>query len=239
MTAGPVLTGRTALVTGASRGIGRAIVTALVEAGARVHVLARDPGPAEPQARASGGRGWAVDLADDAEVWEAMDLLQEELGGAPDAVVACAGAFALGPLAGTSVVDFDRILAVNLRGTFLLYRTLLPAFLSRGTGDLVTIGSVAGRKPLPGNGAYAASKYGQRGLHEVLVEELRGTGVRATLVEPAATDTPLWDPLDPDGDPGLPGRDAMLHPEDVAQAVLFALTRPAHVRIPLLQIERG
>ena len=63
--------------------------------------------------------------------------------------------------------------------------------------------------------------------------------MRATLVEPAATDTPLWDPLDPDSDPQLPGRGAMLRPEDVAQAVLFALTRPTHVRIPLLQIERG
>ena len=137
------------------------------------------------------------------------------------------------------MAEFDRIVGVNLRGTFLLYRTLLPALLERDAGDLVTIGSVAGRKAFPANGAYSASKFGQRGLHEVLVEELRGTGVRATLVEPAATDTALWDPLDPDTNPDLPGREAMLHPEDVAGAVLFALTRAPHVRIPLLQIERG
>jgi NADP-dependent 3-hydroxy acid dehydrogenase YdfG len=98
---------------------------------------------------------------------------------------------------------------------------------------------VAGRRAFPANGAYSASKYGQRGMHEVLAEELRGSGLRATLVEPAATDTPLWDALDPDADPNLPGRDAMLRPVDVAEAVVFAVTRPPHVRIPLLQIERG
>lgn len=193
----------------------------------------------EAVVRASGGRSWRADLSDDAEAWEALDLLQETLGGAPDIVVACAGAFDLAPLAETPVNTFDRMLALNVRGTFLVYRALLPAFLQRGSGDLVTIGSVAGRKAFPGNGAYSASKFGQRGLHEVLVEEFRGTGVRATLVEPAATDTSLWDALDPDSDADLPARRDMLRPEDVAQAVLFALTRPPHVRIPLLQIERG
>jgi len=73
----------------------------------------------------------------------------------------------------------------------------------------------------------------------VLLEELRGTGVTATLIEPAATDTELWDPLDPDQDPGLPSRADMLRPEEVAEAVYFVATRPGHVRIPLLQIERG
>ncbi|HSG46854.1 MAG TPA: SDR family oxidoreductase [Longimicrobiales bacterium] len=233
------LNGRTVLVTGASRGIGRAIVTELAEAGARVHALARDPTPVDGMVRASGGRSWAVDLTDDTDVWEAMDLLQEELGGAPDAVVTSAGTFGLAPLAETTVAEFDRILAVNLRGTFLVYRALLPAFLERNGGDLVTVGSIAGRRAFPANGAYSASKFGQRGLHEVLVEELRGTGVRATLVEPAATDTPLWDEVDSRAHPELPGRAAMLRPENVAQAVLFALTRPPHVRIPLLQIERG
>ena len=232
------LTGRIALIAGASRGIGRAIAEGLAEEGARVHAWARNPAPVEPLARSTGGRSRVVDLADDEAVWQAADELVEAEG-PPSIVVACAGAFTLAPLAETSVQDFDRLITVNLRGTFLLYRALLPPMLQAGRGDLVTIGSAAGRSAFPANGAYAASKYGQRGLHEVLAEELRGSEVRCTLVEPAATDTPLWDPLDPDTRPDLPARAEMLHPEDVAEAVLFSVTRPAHVRIPLLQIEPG
>ena len=156
-----------------------------------------------------------------------------------DMVVAWAGAFTLAPLVETSVRDFDRLLAVNLRGTFLLYRAFLPAMSEAGAGHRVTIGSAAGRRAFPANAAYAASKFGQRGLHEVLAEELRGSRVRCTLIEPAATDTPLWDPFDPDIRTDLPARSEMLHPEDVAEAVLFSVTRPPHVRIPLLQIEPG
>jgi NADP-dependent 3-hydroxy acid dehydrogenase YdfG len=111
--------------------------------------------------------------------------------------------------------------------------------LEHGRGLIVNVGSVAGRKPLPGNAAYAASKYGLRGYHEVLLEEIRGTGVRATLLEPTSTDTGLWDRIERDGSPGLPGRDEMLRADDVAEAVLFVSTRPDTVRIPLLQIERA
>jgi NADP-dependent 3-hydroxy acid dehydrogenase YdfG len=101
------------------------------------------------------------------------------------------------------------------------------------------LGSIAGRRALPGNGAYGASKFGLRGLHGVLVEELRGTGVAATLIEPAATDTSLWDAVDAGADPALPARTQMLAPADVAGTVSYVLGQPDHVRIPLLQIERG
>jgi len=233
------LAGRSVLVTGGSRGIGAAVATQLAEAEARVHVLCRDPGPAAAVAEASGGACWAADVGDDVEVWTALDALQEQLGGAPDALVLAAGTFELAPLAETSVALFDRQVSVNLRGAFLVVRALLPAMLERDSGRIVQVGSVSGRRAFAGNAAYSASKYGLRGLHEVLVEELRGTGVGATLLEPAATDTTLWDPLNPDDDPHLPGRGAMLRPEDVAAAVCWVLTRPPHVRIPLLQIERG
>jgi len=236
---GDALRGRTALVTGGSKGIGLATARAFADAGASVHVLARDPSPAGAICAASRGSTWSADLSDDAEVWSALDELQESLGGAPDLVVNSAGSFAIRPLHETSVEEFDRQLQVNLRGSFLVIRSLLPAMLERGSGDLIQIGSVAGRRAFPSNGAYSAAKFGLRGMHEVLLEELRGTGVRATLLEPAATDTPIWDPLDPDADPHLPGRDAMLRAEDVADAVLFVASRPSHVRVPLLQIERG
>jgi NAD(P)-dependent dehydrogenase (short-subunit alcohol dehydrogenase family) len=233
------LAGRVVLVTGGSRGIGRSVVAALAEGGAEVHVLSREPSSVRDLVEGTGGRTWAADLADEDAVWSRLDALQDHLGRAPDALVQAAGAFGLAPLAETSVQDFDRQIAVNLRGAFVVLRVLLPGFLERDRGHIVTLGSVAGRRAFPANGAYSASKYGLRGLHEVLIEELRGTGVAATLLEPSATDTPLWDPVDPDADPGLPSRAAMLGPDDVARAVVFVLTRPAHVRIPLLQIERG
>lgn len=234
-----LLPGRTALVTGASRGIGARVAEGLADAGARVWILGRSRDALEALASRIGGFAVVADLADDAALWEALDALQEELGGAPDLVVNAAGVFGLAPVAEETVRSLDDHLAVNLRGAFLVTRALLPAMLARGSGIIVNVGSVAGRRAFPSNAAYSASKFGLRGFHEVLLEELRGTGVRATLVEPAATDTPLWDPLDPDADPGLPNRSSMLTPFDVAEAVLFAATRPASVRIPLLQIEHA
>ena len=235
----PALVGHTALVTGASRGIGARVAEKLAEAGARVWLMARSEALLREHALRIGGTPLVADLTDDVAVWEALEGLQEELGVPPSIVVNAAGVFGLSPVAQTGVKDFDDHLAVNLRGTFLVIRALLPAMIERGEGLIVNVGSVAGRKAFPGNASYSASKFGVRGLHEVLIEEIRGTGVRATLLEPAATDTPLWDPLAPDNDPALPDRDAMLTPDDVAEAVLFLATRPSHVRVPLLQIERA
>jgi NADP-dependent 3-hydroxy acid dehydrogenase YdfG len=150
-----------------------------------------------------------------------------------------AGAFALAAIAETTVDAFDEQVAVNLRAVFLLTRAVLPGLLARGSGHIVTIGSIAGRQPFPGNGAYAASKFGVRGLHAVLLTELRGTGVRATLIEPAATDTGLWDQIDRRRFPDLPARSAMLSVDQVAEAVLYALSRPPGVVVPNLSIERG
>lgn len=239
MSAETSLRGRTALVTGASRGIGRAVARRLADAGAEVHLVARSEGALQLLATETGGHAWPADLTDEAEVWDGLDRLQERLDGPPDVVVNAAGVFDVAPLAETSVEVFDRNVRVNLRGTFLVLRTLLPAMLERGSGHLVQVGSVAGRKAFPGNAAYSASKYGLRGMHEVLLEEIRGTGVRATLVEPAATDTAIWDPMEPDDDPNLPDREQMLRPGDVAEAVLFAVSRPEGVHVPVLPVEPG
>jgi NADP-dependent 3-hydroxy acid dehydrogenase YdfG len=233
------LAGRTALVTGASRGIGRRVAERLAGAGASVWCLARSEQALRALASEIGGQALAADLADDVATWEALDRMVEQLGGPPDVVVNSAGVFAIAFAHVETLKAFDQALAVNLRGAFLVNRALLPGMLERRSGLLVNVGSVAGRRALRGNAAYAASKFGLRGYHEVLLEELRGTGVRATLIEPAATDTPLWDPLDPDRDPRLPNRSQMLRVDDVADAVLFVATRPEHVRVPLLQIERA
>ena len=239
MTPGSLLLGRTALVTGASRGIGRATAIALAGEGATVWGLARSAQALERLASEHGVKPIVADLEDDAEVWSALDELVETAGGSPDIVVNAAGVFGVEPCASETVRSFDDHFRVNTRGPFLVIRVLLPHMSAKGSGVIVNVGSVAGRKAFPGNGAYSASKFGLRGLHEVLLEEIRGSGVRACLVEPAATDTGLWDALDPDSDPGLPNRSEMLRPEDVAEAIVFVATRPAGVTIPVLQVERG
>ena len=233
-----VLGGRVAVVSGGSRGIGRAVAASLVRSGASVLLVARDRAATEQAARELGAHAFAADVSVESQVAELAGAVQDRFGFA-DVVVHAAGAFQLAPIAETSVASFDRLWAVNLRGAFLLVSAFLPAMLARGSGHLVSIGSLAGRTAMPGNGAYAASKFGLRGLHAVLDTELQGTGVRASLIEPAATDTRLWDGIDPAAQSGVPGRGAMLRPEAVADAVLFAVTRPPGAVVRNIILDRN
>jgi NADP-dependent 3-hydroxy acid dehydrogenase YdfG len=231
------LRGRTALVTGASSGIGLEVARALVAAGAWVGMVARGGERLRAAADEVGGHAITGDVADAAGVHSLATYTSELLGDAPDLVVSCAGAFSLARVAETDPDDLERLLAVNLRGPFLLARAFLPQMLRRRSGLLLQLGSVAGRVAFPENGAYAASKFGLRGMHEVLLQELRGSGVRATLVEAAATDTALWDAIDRGAHPGLPPREAMLRAADVARVVLFVAAQPPHVQIPHIAVE--
>ncbi len=189
--------------------------------------------------RLAGGIGataLAGDVTDEGFVERLAKYVEDHWGEAPDVLINNAGGFTLSPIVETEPAEVGRLLAVNLRAPFELTRRFLPGMLARGSGQIVNVGSIAGRKPFPGNAAYSASKYGLRGLHEVLVEELRGTGLRATWIEPSAVDTALWDGLDPDGRDDLPSRAEMLAPDAVAEAILFAVTRPPTVAVEELAI---
>ncbi|MBA3496465.1 MAG: SDR family oxidoreductase [Gemmatimonadales bacterium] len=223
------LGGRVALVTGASRGIGAAVAEALLAAGARVVRVSRTLTPAE------GYVDLPSDLTDPRQVDDLASRLAEGAG-VPEIVVSNAGGFLLRPLAETTVADFDVQIAINLRAPFALARALIPRMRAAGGGSYITIGSVADHVGFPDNAAYAASKYGLRGLHETLAAEYRGSGVRLTLVSPGPTDTAIWGPFDPDHREGFPSRAQMLRPSDVADAVLFAATRPPHVLIDWLRL---
>jgi NAD(P)-dependent dehydrogenase (short-subunit alcohol dehydrogenase family) len=226
-----LLAGRLALVTGASRGIGAATADALAGAGCRVVRVARSFSGQDP----GGFHDVVCDLIDPAQVASLAERIAGELG-PPDIIVNNAGSFLLRPLEHTTTVEFDAQVGINLRAPFVLARAFLPMLRDAGRGCFISIGSVADHVGLPENAAYAASKYGLRGLHETLLAEYRGSGVRLTLVSPGATDTGLWDQVDPDHREGLPRRAQMLQPADVAEAVLFVASRPPHVLIEWLRL---
>jgi NADP-dependent 3-hydroxy acid dehydrogenase YdfG len=238
---GLALAGRTALVTGASRGIGAAVARRLAADGARVALLARSEKTLRALAKELGQGAIAIpcDLRQPRAAEVAAAALREIGLDAPDIIVNNAGAFLIAPVHETAVDAFRDVLEVNLVGPFSIVRHFLPAMRVRGSGHVVTIGSIADRATFPGNAAYAASKYGLRALHEVLRTELRGTGVRATLVSPGPVDTELWDPIDPDHQPGFTPRSSMLGPDAVAGAVYYAVTAPAPLNVDELRLSRS
>lgn len=230
--------GRAALVTGATGGIGEAIVRRLAADGFRVFAAGRRRERLERLEAGVGAVALPFDVTAKAEAEGARRVLREA-NARVDVLVNAAGVFDLAPVTDTSDAVLNRNLDANLKGAFNVTRAFLPAMLAAGSGLVIHVGSVAGWRAFPENGAYSASKYGLRGFHEVLLEEIRGTGVRACLLEPGAVDTPIWDPLVPDSSPHLPGRGEMLQPDDVARAVSFVAGLPDTVAVPLLRIERA
>ena len=235
------LSGRTAVVTGASRGIGAAIAKALGEQGARVVLIARTEARLREQAASiNGSVAIPVDVTDPKAVERAASKIAAELKGAPDILVNNAGIFSVAVAEETGADQFIDTMNTNLVAPFLFVRAFLGEMKQRGRGHIVTIGSVADRTIYSGNAAYSAAKFGLRALHEVLRAELRGTGVRTSLISPAATNTDIWKDVtvtDPVNKPH--SKRPMLEPEDVVRAVMFALTQPDLVNIDELRLSHS
>ena len=220
-----------AVVTGASRGIGLAVADELRAAGFHVVRLARSltDGSADRQT------DLRCDVSDPAQVARVVTKVAEL--GVPDVVVNNAGMFFIKRLEETSPQDFSGLIAVNLTGLFLVARAFVPAMVERGSGHLVTIGSISDHVAFSGSTAYAASKFGIRGMHEVIRTETAKSGVRTTLVSPGPVDTDIWDSTDPDSKPGFTKRKDMLRAEDVAEAVVWAVTRPPKVDVTEIRLQ--
>jgi NADP-dependent 3-hydroxy acid dehydrogenase YdfG len=235
------LSGRTAVVTGASRGIGAAIAAALAAEGVKVVMLARNEAKLKETSRSlKGSIPIACDLTKPDSVDKAAKRIATELKGAPDILVNNAGIFGVSTVEETAIEFFIETINTNLVAPFLLVRSFLGGMKQRKTGHVVTIGSVADRTIYTGNAAYSAAKFGVRAIHEVLRAELRGTGVRATLVSPAATDTEIWNTVtvtDPAGKPH--SKRPMLDADDVVRAVIFAVTQPDRVNIDELRLSHS
>jgi NADP-dependent 3-hydroxy acid dehydrogenase YdfG len=235
------LKGRTAVVTGASRGIGAGIATALGSAGARVILIARNEALLKQRsAEIKGSTAVVADVTDPGSVQRASARIASELGGAPDILVNNAGIFSVAVVEETSAEQFARMLNTNLVAPFLFVHAFLAEMKKRASGHIVTIGSIADRTIFSGNVAYSAAKFGLRAVHEVLRAELKGTGVRASLISPAATNTDIWNDVtvtDPVNRPH--SKRPMLEPDDVVSAVMFALTQPSHANVDELRLSHS
>jgi NADP-dependent 3-hydroxy acid dehydrogenase YdfG len=232
---------RTALVTGASRGIGLEVARLLARDGIRVAMLARSGDELDARARDVGNNALAVrcDVGNADDVAAATQRVISEFGDAPNIVVNNAGLFNLATIENTDLAAFHSALDVNLVAPFLIARAFVQRMRARRDGHIVTIGSIADRSVFPENAAYASSKYAVRALHEVLRAELRGSGVRTTLVSPAQVDTAMWDDVDPDSRPGFTPRREMLSARAVAAAVHYAISQPPDVNVDELRISHS
>jgi 3-oxoacyl-[acyl-carrier protein] reductase len=219
-----VLEGKVALVTGASRGIGAAVARTLAADRVKLGLASRagdDLGLEDVLAR-------ACDVRDPEAIRSFAAAVADRFGGL-DIVVVNAGVGSYGPFVDLPDDELEEIVDVNVKGTMYTIRAALPYLIDSPEGDVVTIASEAGRRGLPFEAAYCASKFAQVGLTRALDHELREHGVRCTNVCPGgvATDFAMGRGRTPD----MPELEHMMASQDVAEAVRFVLTRPRNHRI--------
>ncbi|MDZ7630838.1 MAG: SDR family oxidoreductase [Gemmatimonadaceae bacterium] len=232
----------TAVITGASKGIGAALASRCVREGMRVALIARTPAPLQALAGSLGelAHAFPCDLTDADAVRELAVGMDRALGAAPDVLVNNAGLFRLSPVEAMAPADFSAVLQTNLVAPFLLTRAVLPAMRARGTGTIVTLGSIADRRVFRTNAALRGQQVRPaRVARGRCAWSCAAAACAATLVSPGPVNTPLWDLVNPDERPGFTPRAAMLSPEDVADAIWYAMSRPATVNIDELRLSRS
>jgi len=226
---------RVVLITGAGRGIGRALAHAFAAAGAKVALLGKTKKnllEVQRELKDSGAPTivLAADVSDEGVVARAVAATEQQLGPV-DVLVNNAGIFALAPVEKMDALVFDRMLAVNLRGPFLMSRAVLPGMKSRKRGHIVNISSTAGRRGFAGGGAYCASKFGLAGLSEAMRYEARASNVRVTCVYPSTVNTDLVKKSGMD-----PASERAIQPEDVANAVVSLVAMDDRAMTTALEI---
>ncbi|MBV9422745.1 MAG: SDR family NAD(P)-dependent oxidoreductase [Solirubrobacterales bacterium] len=238
------LEGTVALVTGASSGIGEVTALALAEQGAAVALAARRVDRLDALAeriRQQGGTALVLeaDVTDEGQAREAVERTASELGRL-DILINNAGVMLLGPAVGAPLEEWQRMVRVNVDGVLYCAYAALPHLLSaaengsRGVTDMVNISSVAGRVTRAGSAVYNLTKHGVGAFSEALRQEVAGRHVRVSVIEPGATDTELRSHNRPEIQEQIQARFAdveRLRAEDIADAILYVITRPRRVAI--------
>ncbi|EEH17613.1 hypothetical protein PABG_00176 [Paracoccidioides brasiliensis Pb03] len=238
------LSGRVAVITGASSGIGAAVAAALAREGAHVALGARRTKALEAikstlPLRDNKAIIRQTDVTDKAQVEALVHAANEELGPV-DILVACAGVMYFTMMANTHVEEWDQTVDVNCKGLLHCLAATVPSMLSRGSGHIVAISSDAGRKVFPGLSVYSASKFFVEATLQGLRLETAGKGLRVTSVQPGNTATDLLE-MSTDAEAvkkyGEPSGAQILYPEDVANSIVYALRQPPHVAVNEVLIE--
>jgi 3-oxoacyl-[acyl-carrier protein] reductase len=222
----PELKSQVVIVTGASRGIGRAIALAFARQGCRLVLAARDEAQlrqvaAEVAALGCEGLVVPTDVTDQAQI---EHLVAEAIAafGTIDILVNNAGVLILKPVIETSVEDWDRTLDTNLKAVFLAAKAVLPHMIACHSGQIITVASIAGKRSGRLHGAYSAAKFGVLGFTEALASEVKAHGIRVNAINPGMVDTDLF------GDQFREDRSKWSQPEDIADAVLLVASDLAH-----------
>jgi 3-oxoacyl-[acyl-carrier protein] reductase len=220
----PALVGKVGLITGASGGIGAAVARRLADEGAKLGLASRsgrNPG-------VTGALAMEADVRDLPSLERLAAATVERFGGL-DFVVVNAGVGSYGPFLDLPLEEMDEIIDVNVKGALYTIRATLPHLLQSRAADIVTIASEAGRRGLPNEAVYCASKFAQVGLTAALDHELRERGIRCTNVCPGGVATEFA--MGRGRTKDMPALAGMMRPEDVADVVAFVLTRPRNHRI--------
>ncbi|HVW86825.1 MAG TPA: SDR family oxidoreductase [Bryobacteraceae bacterium] len=223
---------KTVVVTGGTRGIGRAIAERLLKEGARVAVCGTSQKSVDTALKelSHSGEifGMVADVSKFDQVQHFLQAVEHRFEGF-DVLVNNAGVGTFRPVADLSPEEWDRMIGVNLSGAFYCSREVLPIFRKRGGGDIINISSLAGKNPFAGGAGYNASKFGLNGFSEALMLDHRAEGLRVSYIMPGSVATEF-------GGPSSSGADWKIAPEDIAEVVVTLLRMPKRTTVSRVEI---
>ncbi|UCB45925.1 MAG: SDR family oxidoreductase [Spirochaetota bacterium] len=231
------LRNKVACITGASRGIGRSISLALAEAGAHVVLISRNLNKlkdVESEIVSSGGKALVVqaDLAEEKEIVSAFNEIKSRIKKL-DILIGNAGIGKAGKLIDFSIEDFDKIMAVNLRGAYICCQEAMRIMIPQRSGYIISISSVVGFRGYANQSAYSASKHGQMGFIKALAAEAQEYGIRVSAILPGVVDTEFGKAIRPDLD-----KSVLIPPDDIARTVLYLLSLSEQAMVDQVYVRR-